>query len=144
MPLHDFRCPLGHDFEAVVGQGQDHAYCVEHKTLGNKVFLRAPAGFVQKDICYDSPIDGRPITNRFARIEDLRRNECVEYDPGMRQDAARRKQAEDAALDASVDRSVEEFIATAPTRKVEKLAEELNAGVSLEVTRASPEPGKLI
>ena len=30
---------------------------------------------------YSSPIDGRPITSRSARREDLIRNSCVEADP---------------------------------------------------------------
>lgn len=33
---------------------------------------------------YNSPIDGRPITSRSHRREDLRRNGCVEYDPSMK------------------------------------------------------------
>lgn len=33
---------------------------------------------------YRSPIDGRPITSRSARREDLKRNNCVEYEPSMK------------------------------------------------------------
>jgi len=33
---------------------------------------------------YSSPIDGRPITSRSARREDLKRNNCVEYEPSMK------------------------------------------------------------
>lgn len=32
---------------------------------------------------YTSPIDGRPITSRSARREDLKRNNCVEWEPSM-------------------------------------------------------------
>lgn len=32
---------------------------------------------------YTSPIDGRPITSRSERREDLKRNNCVEWEPGM-------------------------------------------------------------
>jgi hypothetical protein len=40
---------------------------------------------VQSDIAeYRSPIDGRPITSRSERREDLRRNGCVEVDPPKR------------------------------------------------------------
>ena len=42
----------------------------------------ACAPVVQSDIAeYRSPIDGRPITSRAQRREDLRRNGCVEADP---------------------------------------------------------------
>jgi hypothetical protein len=37
---------------------------------------------VQRDIAeYRSPIDGRPITSRSERCEDLKRNDCVEVEP---------------------------------------------------------------
>lgn len=119
--------------------GVEHIVCATCKDKASKVFLKAPAGYVQPDICYDSPIDGRAITNKHARIEDLRRNECQEYDPGMKQDAERRRRDDEVALDKSVDASVDEFFATAGARKVEKLAEEMHAGASLEVNRASPD-----
>lgn len=32
---------------------------------------------------YSSPIDGRPITTRHERREDMKRNGCVEYEPSM-------------------------------------------------------------
>ena len=32
---------------------------------------------------YRSPIDGRPITTRSERRDDLARNNCVEYEPSM-------------------------------------------------------------
>lgn len=138
MPLHDFECPAGHVFDAVVPAGCDSVLCVLHQHEAQKVFLRAPAGFVSADIHYDSPIDGRVINSKHARIEDLRRNECVEYEPGMRQDHERRLRDSDKQLDAVVDRSVDEFFATAGSRKLEKLESELNAGASVEVQRASP------
>jgi hypothetical protein len=40
---------------------------------------------VQSDIAeYRSPVDGRPITSRSGRREDLTRNDCVEVDPPAR------------------------------------------------------------
>lgn len=155
MPLHDFRCPAGHVTEAQVAQGTDWISCpvcaactpecqANHKAgydvlhLGmraEKVFLKAPVGFVQKDICYDSPIDGRPITSKQARIEDLARSGCVEYDPGMKQDAARRRVAAEERLEAAVDETVEAAIEVMDSRKREKLGQELHAGATVEVTR---------
>ncbi len=32
---------------------------------------------------YMSPIDGRPITSRSERRDDLKRNNCVEYEPSL-------------------------------------------------------------
>src|SRR5687767_9911462 len=135
MPLHDFRCRCcGHVEERLVKvedlDKQLHVDLDKHGEWGapmDHVWRRAPMGFVQGDICYDSPVDGRPITTKQARIEDLRRNGCVEYDPGMKQDVLRRKAKEEADLDRSIDASVDQFFATAGGRKLEKLEQELRA-----------------
>lgn len=127
MPLHDFRCERGHVTEELVAQGVDEITCSCYLPA-TKVFLTAPMGFVQADVCYDSPIDGRPITNRQARIEDMKRNNCIEYDPEMKKDAARRLSDGDAALENAVGESVDAAIAAMPARKREKLESEMNAG----------------
>ncbi len=141
MPLHDYYCPLCKSVEE-----RHTAVCDLHKlqlhkckpdleTVMERVFLKAPVGFVQRDICYDSPIDGRPITSKQARIEDLARNGCIEYDPEMRKDAARRRQEADDRLDRAIEETVEAAVAVMDVRKQEKLAEELRGGASVEVTR---------
>lgn len=141
MPLHDTKCENCGSVEErfiplkCLGYPMWCAKC--HGTV-QVVYLRAPLGFVQRDICYDSPIDGRPITSKMARTEDLRRNECVEWDPGMKQDFLRGQRDREAALDKMVDSTVDEFVATAPARKLEKLEQELHAGASVEVKRDSP------
>jgi hypothetical protein len=44
--------------------------------------LAAPQ--IMRDIReYSSPIDGRVITSRSERREDLKRNNCIEWDPAM-------------------------------------------------------------
>ena len=99
---------------------------------------RAPMAFVQRDVCYDSPIDGKPITNKHARAEDLKRSGCIEYDPGMRQDAVRKAQERDKALDAAAERTVEEVVSSMPSRKRESLYSELASGASAEIVRKAP------
>lgn len=100
-----------------------------------KRFIQAPMFFGIKDICYDSPIDGRPITSMAARREDLARSGCVEYDPEMRRDADNRQKEADAALDRSVDNLVEAEFSAMPVRKKEALAAELQSGVTAEPVR---------
>jgi hypothetical protein len=100
-----------------------------------KRVIYAPLVFVQKDVCYDSPIDGRAITNRHARIEDMKRAGCVEYDPGMKQDRERLLKSNDAALDASIERHVEESFHKMPSAKKERLTNELAAGMNAEPLR---------
>lgn len=66
---------------------KDAGRFVERKT-------RAPMQVDRKTICapmvmrdipeYRSPIDGKPITSRSHRREDLARNGCIEVDPPKR------------------------------------------------------------
>ena len=95
--------------------------------------------FVQGDIRYDSPIDGRPITSKHARIEDLKRSGCVEYDPEMKKDYKRRVEEGEKALDKSVDSLVEREVSAMPARKRENLFAELSRGVSADLARTTPE-----
>lgn len=59
---------------------------VEKKT-GEAIAVRscAPAApAVMRDIPeYRSPIDGRVISSRSTRRDDLKRNNCVEWDPAL-------------------------------------------------------------
>lgn len=100
-----------------------------------KVFLVPPQGYVQPDVCYDSPIDGRPITSRQARIEDMRRNGCREYDPGEKEEVVRNRQKADANLDKALDETVEKEVALMSPRKRELLEQEVLAGATTEITR---------
>jgi putative FmdB family regulatory protein len=97
--------------------------------------ISAPAVFVPQDICYDSPIDGRPITSMQARIEDLKRADCVPWEPGIAQDGERRKREEEAALDAKIDATVDQFIDALPEHKKTELANELAAGSDVDFVR---------
>lgn len=103
-----------------------------------KVFLRAPMGFVQKDICYDSPVDGRPITSLQAHREELARTDTVVYEPGIKQDQERNAQRRELALEQSIEQTVEREVAAMPTRKKEKLAAELEGGLTAEPARITP------
>lgn len=93
---------------------------------------------VSPNICYDSPIDGRPITSVSARTEDLARNNCQPYDPEMKTDYANRLKREDAELDRSVDEVVDREIATMPAVKRERLVNEIASGVNADIVRRAP------
>lgn len=103
-----------------------------------RVFLRAPMAFVQPDIRYESPVDGRPITNYYEHLEELARTNTVVYEPGIKQDQERNERQRLEALERSVDETVEKEIATMPSVKLEKLAAELEGGLTAEPTRVTP------
>lgn len=53
---------------------------VMHKPFAGQVCMPTIISDIPE---YRSPIDGQPITSRSARREDLKRNNCVEYEPSM-------------------------------------------------------------
>ena len=139
MPLHDHRCKSGHYFERFIDRDRLHeVQLCDCGEPAERVFLRPPMSWVEKDICYDSPIDGRPITSKQARIEDLARSNCVPYEPEIKQDYQRRIEREEKALEKRVDETVEKEIHNLPARKREKLAAELQGGLVAEPVRGTP------
>lgn len=125
----------GHVTELMVEQGIDYILCPVCTHVGEKVFLTAPRGYVQGDICYDSPIDGRPITTKQARIEDLRRNGCREYDPSEKEESVRNRAKEETRLEQKLDETVDQTLSTWSPRKKELLEQEIRAGATAEITR---------
>ena len=100
-----------------------------------------PRLIVKQDIRYDSPVTGAPITSERARREDLARHNCIEYDPGMKQDAQRRVVEDERKLDKAVDATVEAEISRMPARKRERLEIELKGGSDVSVERLTPHEG---
>lgn len=87
------------------------------------------------DIYYTSPIDGRPITSEAARRDDLARNNCEPYDPGMKQDYQRRIKEGEERLEKGLDDTVERVFDAMPSAKKEKLAAELSDGLTVAPER---------
>lgn len=102
---------------------------------------KTPMVFVGRDIHYTSPVDGRVIRSKSEREDDMRRNGCIEYDPGMKQDAERRTKEQEAALERSIEQSVERDFHKMPTAKRERLANELVAGATAETVRLTANGG---
>lgn len=134
MPLYDFICSAGHKFDRFLKLAEyDAPQTCECGATASKQ-LSAPR--VVPDIqAYQSPIDGRVINSRAQRREDLRRNGCVEYEPSMKEHAARARAREEQELDAAVDATVEKEIYEMPAPKRERLISELEAGSDIEFVR---------
>lgn len=128
MPTYIYECPKGHTFERIL-RVADYLLpqMCECGKWGKKV-ITAPTVFASKDVCYDSPIDGRAITSMKARRDDLARNGCTEYDPEIKKDYARRIEREQLQLERSVEATVEATIEKMPVRKREQLESELRSG----------------
>lgn len=143
MPEYEYQCPAGHRTGCwtTVAKHRPFVDCMQCGVLAAQVITAPLLVKVAQDVCYDSPIDGRPITNWQARQEDLKRNGCQEYDPEMKTDHTRRLKESADALDATIDAHVEEAITKMPTAKRGRLYSELTEqGVDANVIRTTPQP----
>ena len=137
MPLFPYRCANKHETLKVLRvKDYEEAVDCEQCTLAAVRVFTAPVVKVAVDVHYTSPIDKRPITTHAARQEDMKRNGCIEYDPEMHKDAARRKQEEESALDASIDETVHREVAKLPKSKKDQLVKEVTRqGMTVEAVR---------
>lgn len=135
MPCYLYRCVEGHQFDRYLPVERYREPQTCHCGAESNKIITAPMIFVQPDCHYTSPIDGREITSRQQRIDDLARHNCMEYDPEMKKDAQRRSAEADAAIEKSFDETIEREIHTMPVRKREALISELDSGVTVEPVR---------
>jgi len=80
---------------------------------------------IQPAVCYDSPVDGRHITSMDAHREDLKRNNCVAYDPEVKTDTKRRQRESEESLAREMSDSVEAFVERLPTKRRGQLMSEM-------------------
>lgn len=109
MPMYTCRCAqCGHKetiFRHVDKRDEDLPTCHGQMTR----MVEAPA--VQADLPgYQSPIDGRWVEGRRARVEDLKRNNCRPWE-GMeseRKEAIKRADAADAEFGKKIETGIAE------------------------------------
>lgn len=137
-PIYEYACEEGHYFDRYLSLAKydQPQTCLcgsqSRKLISLVTIVRA------KEIRYTSPVDGREITTEAARREDLARSNCIPYDPEMKTDTIRRRAQEDATLEASVDRTVEQEWDKMPAEKRERLGAELTrGGLDLAYTRGT-------
>jgi len=103
--IYESRCnSCGKLYEYIKPASQylDSPFCCGERT--EKVILSAPMGHVV-NIHYTSPIDGRPITTKQARIDDLKRSGSRPWE-GLEQEkkvAQERKKYEEKIEDKKLE-----------------------------------------
>jgi hypothetical protein len=135
MPLYEYAC-LDHRFTRFLPLARfaEPQVCDCGKPAGK--LLSAP--MVIGDISpYQSPVDGKIINSRSARRDDLARNGCIAYEPGIRQDGLRNRAQSDERLERAVEDTIEGELARMPTRKRELLEAEVRAGTDVQLVRKS-------
>lgn len=141
MPLYEYRCEHGHTFTRFFSLADHRRWqpcacgVLAEQLISCPVLVTA-----QPECCYDSPIDGTPITSWAQRRNDLDKHNCQEYDPEMKTDHMNRIKAHDDALDKSVDTFVEQQWAGMSTDKRNALAKDLvEMGADTVYTRSTKE-----
>ena len=92
---------------------------------------------IRPDMAYESPTTGHVITSEKARRNDLAASGCIEYDPEMKTDQARRIAEQDAKLDKDFDVSIDKAIESLSPDKKAKLEVEMASGLDVEVARTT-------
>ncbi|HXP64506.1 MAG TPA: hypothetical protein VN815_03445 [Steroidobacteraceae bacterium] len=122
MPVYSFQCTCCQAVETVfrkIAERHDAPKC--HGPMLR--IVEAPA--VQTDLPgYTSPIDGRWVEGRRARVEDLKRNNCREWE-GMdteRKEAIKRAAAADAVFEKQTEAAVHETFNNMSAEKQRVLA----------------------
>lgn len=139
MPNYTYRCSDGHTLETFlpVSLHVSEMVCQQCGQIAFQVICAPLLVKVCQDVSYDSPIDGRPITNWQARQEDLKRSGCRPYDPEMKKDSANFRKQQATELDSAIDAHVEQAIEKMPTAKRGKLMSELTEqGLGADVVRS--------
>ena len=139
MPTYEYSCPAGHQFERILPVSRyDEAQTCDCGLLANKLISRPALAWASREVNYDCPITGAPITSWAQHRDNLKRHGCQQYDPEMKKDAARFREGKQKELEASLDRTVEEVIEKMPSRKKELLERDLSAGATAEIVRQAP------
>lgn len=114
MPCYDYICPSCGVFDGYAPMAQSSApgRCPKCGQLGNKVFLHPPRVFgdTMDFPEYESPATGKWIAGRRQAREDLLRSGCHLYEPGEKEDNARRLAAKAVEVDRQVDEAVERAV----------------------------------
>lgn len=140
MPFYVYACHNGHHFETFLTVAAHRASlpCRTCDITASQVITVPVMVKAAADICYDSPIDGRPITSWDQHQEDLKRNNCQRYDPEQKTDYLRRQRESEQALDRAIDEHVEATVEKMPTAKRAKLWSELvEQGITADVVRST-------
>ena len=109
MPLYDFRCnvcattlPI---FRKIEQRDIEAYHCCQAMTR----VIAAPA--IRPEIApYISPASGKLINSRVQRTDDLRREGCIEYEPGLKEYIARRKESETEKAFAPIANHIDQTV----------------------------------
>ena len=138
MPAYQYRCANKHVTTKLyrVRDYVEAVDCVECNLVSQRLFSPPILVKVSADVCYDSPVTGEPITSHAARVEDMKRHDCIPYDPEMKHDFVRRREESQKQFEEQIENTVCREVANMSADKRARLANELiTHGADVEVVR---------
>lgn len=137
MPIYTYVCTEGHQFDRFLklDDYKQPQVCDCGSESKKKIMPTMINCDIQPWDYYESPVSGKSITSYKQRNEDMKRHDCIDYDPGMKKVQKKRIKDMDDALDKKVDETVDREWDKMPTQKRERLAKELTQGADIEITR---------
>lgn len=135
MPVYAYKCPsCQRTFDRFLKLANyDDPQICDCGTVATKQ-LAAPA--VRGDYAgYSCPVTGQWIEGRRAHEENLRRHGCRVLEPGETESARAAHARSEAEFDRQIEQTAEQLVAGLPPQKLEKLASEMQSGVTATVER---------
>ena len=135
MPVYSYKCPAcqrAFDRFLKLANYDDPQTCdcgtVATKQLCAPVILGDYAG-------YNCPVTGQWIEGRRAHEDNLRRHGCRVLEPGETESARAAHARSEAEFDRQIEQTAEQLVAGLSSQKLEKLASEMQSGVTATVER---------
>lgn len=138
MPLHDYKCATCGKRREVFLKIEDMGSTVYCK-CGQPMLRQLAAPYVRGDYPpYECPVTGKVIEGRRAHEENLKATGCRILEPGESQAHAKRLAKAEEEFDAKLEASIDEEIAKLPSEKRERLAAEMDGGLTAQIERITP------
>jgi putative FmdB family regulatory protein len=138
MPLYDYRCKCG-TVQSVIKKIADLDLAENCDNCGRPMERQISAPMIQPDIAgYSCPITGAWIGSRRQHEENLKKHGCRVLEPGEKEDVIKAKIVSETEFERAVGETVDLEISRLPARKRERLASEMEQGMTAEIIRSAP------
>lgn len=139
MPMYDYRCATcGRKEERVLKIAElDQIQSCSNCGFAMNRLISAP--YVRGDYApYQCPVTGKLIEGRVAHENNLKLHNCRIYEPGETAAATRYRARAEEEFDKKIEATADELIYNLPGDKKDKLAAEMEAGVTVDIVRTAP------
>jgi putative FmdB family regulatory protein len=135
MPLYEYRCQeCQQRFERFVKlENYQEGQTCTCGGAGDRI-ISSPR-FIVEDVGYDCPITGEWIGSKHAHENNLAKHGCRVLETGEKEAAAKFRAKQEQDFDQKIEETVERTIDLMPSEKRERLANELESGLTAEVVR---------